>query len=129
MRDAAGMRRRRPSGKARDRQIEAAPEKMHRTAFATKPRSELLEHAIALHQHAPEYIGVFPIVSAVLFIFIKGDRVYDLVREFVYGYRQMQLIETLHHAAVKIGNRTRFQFNRPPLAIARLNAQLVIGEI
>src|SRR4030095_2957455 len=98
MRYPAGMRRCRSSGKACDRQIEAAPEKMHRTTFATKPRSELLEYAVALHQNAPEPISVFAVVGAVLFIFIKGDRVFHLVRKFVDGNRQKQLIESLHHS-------------------------------
>src|SRR5512132_2770314 len=107
MRDPTGMRWRRPAGKPRDRQIEAAPKEMHRTAFATKARSELLKHPIALHQNAPESIGVFPIVRPVLFIFIERDRVLNLVRHLVNRYRQMKLVESLHHSPIKICNGTR----------------------
>src|ERR671919_276064 len=107
MRNPAWMRWRRPSGKARDRQIEAAPEEMHRTALATKARSELLEHPIALHQNAPESIGVFPIVRAVLVVFIERDRVLNLVRQLVNRYRQVKFVESLHHSPVKIGNEPR----------------------
>src|SRR5262249_1818484 len=83
MRDPGGMRRSCPSGKPRQSKVEAAPEKMYRAAFATKARSELLEHAIALHQNPPESIGVFPIVRPVLFIFIERNRVLNLVRYHV----------------------------------------------
>src|SRR5262249_33259187 len=62
MRDPAGMWRSRSAGKARHGQVEAAPEEMHRTAFATKPRSKFLKHPIDLHQNPPESIGVFLIV-------------------------------------------------------------------
>src|SRR5215469_16903110 len=104
---SAGVRWSRSAGKARHSQIEAAPEEMRGAAFATKPRAELLEHAIALPQNAPESIGVFPIVRAVLFVFIERDRILNLVRELVDAHRQMKLFQSLHHIPVKIGNRTR----------------------
>src|SRR5438874_6909597 len=44
MGDAAGMRRRRPAGKARYREIEAAPEKMHRAALAAETRTKFFEN-------------------------------------------------------------------------------------
>jgi hypothetical protein len=102
---------------------------MHGTAFSTKPRSELLEYAIALHQNPPESIGAFPIVRAVLLIFIERYRVFNLVRHLVNRHRQMKLVQSLHHGPVKIGNGTRFQVNRSPLAIARVDVKLVINEI
>src|SRR5262245_4651841 len=107
MRDAAGVWWCRSAGKTRHSQIEAAPEEMHRTAFSTKARSELLEHAIALDQNAPESIGVFPVVRAVLLVFIERNRILNLVRHFVNPYRQMKLVESLHHGTVKIRNGTR----------------------
>src|SRR4029078_5266061 len=121
MRDSARMRRGRPSGKSRHSQIEAAPKEMHRAAFATKTRSELLEHPIALHQNTPESISVFAIVRAVLFVFIERNRILNLVRHLVNRYRQTKLIESLHHCLVKVGNGTRLELNRPLLAIARID--------
>ena len=115
------MRWRRPSRKACHSQIEAAPEEMHRTAFAAKARSEFLEHAIALYQNAPESIGIFLIVRAMLFIFIERDRILNLVRYLVNCDRQMKLVESPHQSPVKIGNGTRLQFNRSSLAIARVD--------
>src|SRR6266567_4398912 len=48
MGDAAGMRRRGPAGKARHREIEAAPEKMHRTALTAETRTKFFENPISL---------------------------------------------------------------------------------
>src|SRR5215208_2221362 len=103
MRDTARMGWRRTSGKARHSQVETAPEEMHRTAFAAKVRSEFLKHPIALHQNAPESVGVFPIVRPMLFIFIERNGVLNLVRRFVNRYRQLKLAESLHQTVVKIG--------------------------
>src|SRR4029077_7359604 len=47
MGNAAGMRRRGPAGKARYREIEATPEKMHRAALAAETRSKFLENPIS----------------------------------------------------------------------------------
>src|SRR5205085_3707528 len=63
MGNATGMRRRRATGKARNREIEAAPEKMDRTAFTAETRTKFLENPISLQKHTPESIGVFRIVS------------------------------------------------------------------
>ena len=61
--DAAGMRRRRTSGKARDREIETAPEKMHRTAFAAEAGAKLFQDPIGLQKDAPEAVGIRGIVG------------------------------------------------------------------
>src|SRR5262249_22692830 len=129
MRDSAGMRRRRPSGKTRHRQIKAPPEKMDRTALATKTRAEFFEHAIALDENAPEPIGVFAVVRTMIFIFIKRDRILDLVGHFVDGYPHVQVAQRLHYRLIKLRNRLRFQFDRSPSTIAFKDAQLVIDEI
>src|SRR5262245_23338166 len=116
MGDPAGMRRSRPAGKPRHRQIEAAPEEMHGTAFATKMRAELLEHAIALHQNAPEPISVLRVIRAMRFVLIEWDRVLNLVRHFVNRYWQMKLVESPDDSCVHMCNRTRQEFHRSSLA-------------
>src|SRR5690606_33761277 len=45
-RNAARMERRRPSGEAGGRKIEAAPEEVHRAALADEARPELLQHPV-----------------------------------------------------------------------------------
>src|SRR4029077_9138518 len=66
------MRRRWPSGETRHCQIKIAPQKTHRTAFAAETRAKVLKHAIALHEHAPNPVGIFAIIRAVLLILING---------------------------------------------------------
>ena len=77
---------------------------MHRTAFATETRAKLLEDAVALHQNAPEPAGIFAIIRAVLFILIKRDRIFDLVRRGVDGHRQLEIAQCFHHGPIKLGN-------------------------
>src|SRR4030095_8238798 len=52
--DSARMLRRRRSRKARDRQIEGAPEEMHGAALADEAGAELFEPSIRLNQGTPE---------------------------------------------------------------------------
>ena len=75
---------------------------MHRTAFATKPRSEPLEDAVALHKNPPKPIGVFAVVRAVLLVFIERDRVFNLVRHVVDLDRQFQIIQRLHDSLIEL---------------------------
>src|ERR1700704_1791904 len=53
---------RRTAGKARYRQIKAAPEEMYRTGFADKARTEDLEHVVYGDERAPEAARIFFIV-------------------------------------------------------------------
>src|SRR5437763_15554689 len=80
MGNAAGMRRRGPAGKARYREIEAAPEKMHWTALPAKTRTKFLENPISLQKHTPEPIGIFRIVSRVFLIAVDVERCQRFVR-------------------------------------------------
>src|SRR5512132_7860 len=102
------MWRRWPSGETRHCQIKTAPEKMHRAAFAAETRAKVLKHAIALHEYAPEPVGIFAIIRAVLLILIKRDRIFDLVRHGVDSHRQLKIAQCLHHRPIKLGNRLRF---------------------
>src|SRR5580692_9130600 len=54
MRHAAGMARRAAARKARDREIETAPEEMHRASLAEKAGAELLEHPIDADENPEE---------------------------------------------------------------------------
>src|SRR5262249_44648704 len=91
--DSARMWRRWTARKTRHCQIKTAPEKMHGTAFATETRAKFLKHAIALHKDLPEPVGVLAIVRAVLFILIKRDRIFDLVRHHADLNWQFQIIQ------------------------------------
>src|SRR6266550_2117537 len=101
MGNAAGMRRRAPARKARYREIEAAPEEVHRTALAAKTRTKFLENPIGLQKHAPESIGVFRIVSRVFLIAVERDRFQRFVRPHSDLHFNCELSQFTHHRAVK----------------------------
>src|SRR5947208_4001654 len=123
------MRRRGPAGETRHRQIKATPEKMHGTAFATETRPEFLQHTIALNKDAPEPIGIFAIVRAMLFILIERDRILNFVRRSVDGYWQLQFVQRRHDRLVKICHAPRLLFDRAVRAVALQNAKIVVDEI
>src|SRR5262249_13029164 len=83
MRYAARMRRREPAGKARDREVEASPEEMHRADLADKTGPEQREHAMRAEQNAPEARGVVAVVGSVHTVTIERNGVGDLVRHRV----------------------------------------------
>src|SRR5205814_9314158 len=101
MGDAAGMRRRGPAGNAGYREIEATPEKMHRTALAAKTRAKFLENPISLQKHTPEPIGVCRIVSRVFLIAVERDRFQRFVRPHSDLHFTCELAQVPHHLAVK----------------------------
>ncbi len=123
------MWRRWPSGETRHCQIKTAPEKMHRTALPAETRAELLEYTIALHEHAPEPVGIFAIIRAVLLILIKRDRIFDLVRQAVDLHGQLEFLERIHPLAIKSRDRLGTQFQDAERAIAFQDPELVFDEV
>src|SRR5690242_19444532 len=117
MGNAAGMRWRRPSGKARYRQIEAAPEEMHRTAFPAEARTKLFENAICLQKHAPEAVGIVQIISGVILILIEGDRFQRFVRFHSNLYLNPEFSEIIHYRAIKTGAILRLQRDHTLIAL------------
>src|SRR6202040_1794156 len=101
MGDAAWMWRRGPSGKTRYREIEAAPEKMHRAALAAKTRTKFLENPISLQKHTPEPIGIFRIRNRVFLIAGERDRFTDLVRPHSDLHFNCEFSQFTHHLTVK----------------------------
>src|SRR5437868_14043039 len=102
MGDAAGMRRRGPAGKAGYREIEATPEKMHRTALAAETRAKFLENPISLQKHTPEPIGVCRIVSRMLLLALERDRLQHFVRPPSDTHFNYEIEQNTHNLAVKI---------------------------
>src|SRR5258708_10041659 len=86
VRHAAQMRRRLSAGKARHRQIKAAPEKMHRAHFAEKAGSKMRKHVVGRQQDAPETVGIVAVVGGVGEVLIEWDAIRDLARHCLDGY-------------------------------------------
>src|SRR5437773_5412826 len=129
MRDATRMRRRGPARKARYRKIEAAPEKMHRTAFAAETRTKLLENSIGLQKDAPEPIGVFRIVSRMFLIAVERDRFRRFVRFHPNLHFNAELSQFIHHLAIKICDALWLQFYCALLALCGGDAQLMPDKV
>src|SRR5436305_1845632 len=121
MGNAAGMRWRRPSGKARHRQIEAAPEEMYRTAFAAEARTKFFENAICLQEDAPEAVGIVQIISAVFLILIEGNRFQRFVRLHSNLYFNREFSEVVHYRTIKVRDTLRLQRNYTLIALCRDN--------
>src|SRR5882672_469829 len=85
MRHAARMARRATAREARYRQIETAPEEMHRACLAEEAGAELLEDAVGIDedlQEAPDGVGI---VGSVRGVFGEFYRIGQLVRCLVDG--------------------------------------------
>ena len=89
--NAAGMARRAAAGKARHREIEAAPEEMHRACLAEKAGAELLEHAIDVDRNLKEAPHRRGVVGCMARILRKTDRVRQFVRHVVDFERQCRV--------------------------------------
>src|SRR5258708_3162795 len=54
-------------------EVEAAPEKVDRTALAEKVRAVALQDGFGLHQDAPEALGVDGVVGGMYLVFITAN--------------------------------------------------------
>ena len=118
-----------PAGKARHREIGAAPEVMHRAAFAREARPELIENALRLQQRAPVSIGVLGIVRAVRFIPVERNRVGQLVGHRANGHRHLERLQGFHEPPVERRHRLRLERQARLTSVAHLNPQAVLHEI
>ena len=116
---AARMQRRPAAGKARDRQVEAAPEEMHRAAFADEARSERPEHPVRLQQNAPELLCVIGVIGRMRVVLAEADWRVDLVRQVVDADLDAQFGQNAHQLGVKCGDGARMKPDLPDGAIAR----------
>ena len=126
---AAGMERRRPSGKAGDREVEAAPEEMDRARLAEEAAAEELEDAIGLDERAPETMGRGAVVGSVGAVERKADRVGNLVRCFVDRYRDAEPVQEIDDPTMEGGNSLRRERKRPFLATAGASEEAVADEV
>ena len=102
---------------------------MDRTAFPAEARSKFFEDAVGLDQNAPESIGIFRVVRAMLLVAIERNRIRNLVRQYVDLDGEIEFVQRAHDRLVEIRHAARFQFNRSLPAVAFQNPKLVIDEI
>src|SRR5580700_154953 len=90
------------SRKPRNREIEAAPEKVNRAALSNETTAELLEYGVDGYQDAPESVRIFRIVRFVDAILGKRDWVRHLIRRGMDLYVQAERVERAHDIIVEI---------------------------
>ena len=129
VRNAARVLRRGPPRETRHGQIERAPEEVHRTALANESRTETLEHAIALHERAPEPRDGGGIVRTMHFVAIEGNRFDHFVRAAVDVHVEVEPVQRVHHLSIE--RRDRLWCERDPggPAVADGDDERVINEV
>src|SRR5262245_52286198 len=116
-------------GKARDRHVRTSPEDVHRAALADKTPAELLEHAVALHEHLPEARGVITIVRTMDLVLIERDRIDDLVWPARDADRPTELLWFEEHPLIESRHRLWLERNRDKAPIARFDNQAMVDEV
>src|SRR3979411_631119 len=129
MRHAAGMPRRAPARKARHREIEAAPEEMHRARLAEEGGAELLEHPIGIDQYLKETPHSVRVVGGMLVVLRKPDRLGQFVGHLVDGDMNAKLRERCHDRCVETRDRLSGESKLPRCAVAGRNPQKMIDEV
>src|SRR5215510_8886610 len=117
MRNASWMAWRTAARKARHRQIEAAPEKMHRARLADKAGAELLEQAVAIDEDLQEALHRLGIVGGMCRVLRESCRLRQFVRHVVDDEPDSELGQRRHHGGVKACNRMSGQRELPLLAV------------
>src|SRR5579863_306212 len=105
MRYAAGMARRAAARKARDGEVEAAPEKMYRACLAEETGAELLEHAVGAGKDLQKALYGARIIGCVQLVVRKSDRVRQLVRHVIDDDVDVELGKCRHHGGVETRDR------------------------
>src|ERR1700704_6693523 len=85
MRHAAGMAWGDAARKARHREMETAPEEMHRARLSKEAGAELLEHPIGIEENLEEASHRIRVIGCMLVVFRKPDRLGQFVRHLVDG--------------------------------------------
>src|SRR5512138_3731230 len=105
MRHASGMAWRRTAGKARNREVEAAPEEMHRARLAEKTGAELFEHTIAVDEDLLEALHGFGIIGRMRRVLRESCRVRQFVWHFVDDDVDSDVVQCRHDCCVEARNR------------------------
>jgi hypothetical protein len=117
------------AGEARHREIEAAPEKMHRARLAEEAGAELLEHPICVDQDLEEATCRVRIVGSMLAVLREPHRVGQLVGHIVDGDVDAEFGECSHDGGIKARDRMPGERKLPLPAVASGNAQDMIDEV
>src|ERR1051325_1098575 len=125
----AGWRRRAAAGKARHREIEAAPEEMHRADLAGEAGAEGREDLIDFGKRAPEAGALLRVVGGVNAVLIQPDLIGDFDRYWPDMDVDTERVQSTHEFGVELRDRVRREGDAIAAAVAKIDAQHVIDKI
>jgi hypothetical protein len=103
---------------------------MNRTDLAYESGTKLLEHAVGLHERAPESIGVHSVIGAIQFVAIEADRILDFVRNRMNGSAGPRAFRAPSSAAYRtVATDIGSMCKSPVAVVAGLNRQPMIDEV
>src|SRR5512143_1946341 len=117
MRNAAGMPRRAAAGKARHREIEAAPEEVHRARLAEETGAELLEHPVGVDEDLEKAPHGIRVVGSMSIVLREPDRLRQFVGHLVDGNEDAEFREISHDSCVETRDRLSTQRKLPCCAV------------
>ena len=106
MRNTSRVKRRAASGEACHGEVEAAPEKMNRAAFADGTGTEQFEHAIDLHERPPVSMCIFGIIGSMNPILAEADGLRQFIGDFIDRHADAEARETLDQRSEKSATAT-----------------------
>ncbi len=117
------------AGKASHREVEAAPEKVHRAAFADEARPELVEDTIDGDEDLPEFADGLGIVRGVDAVFVKGNGIW-----YFHGHSpdfdpDSRGLQQRKEFAIEVRDGARQEREGPHQTIVCLEPERVVKEI
>ncbi len=126
---AAGMQRRPAAGEAGQGEIGRAPEEMDRAALPKKAGAEPAEHALDLHQGAPEVAGHSGVVDPGRMVLREGDWIGHLIGLGEDARPRSDALQRLHRGGIEAGDRLAREGHSPLLSSRRANNQLMVDQV
>src|SRR3954466_16307630 len=110
------MRRRGSPRVARQRQVEAAPEQLHRALLADEARLERREHAVGLTEALPQELSVDWVIGGMPIVRRKRGRVRNFGGHGSNRGLDSQPRQAAHEVAVEMRYRHRLQWHLEAVA-------------
>jgi len=123
------MRWRRATRKAGNCQVEGAPKQVYGTALTNESPAEGLEYAGDLDHGPPEVGHRIRIVAAVVYIFVEGRIVGQLVGTRMDIDMQSHIIQSLHEFPVEISHGAGFEVQVTLFLKSRPDIEFVLDKI
>ncbi len=122
-------RRRGTAGKARHREIEAAPEEMHRAGFADEAGAKVGHHARRLNEGPVEAPDIDAIVLRMGAIAVECNAVFDFARRRPDLRVNAEPMQPEHEFVIEVSDCHRLESDGFDPAIAGRDTKLMVDKI